>query len=104
MEENYRRFSSSRPPLKTLNYNKLNKNTINLNWKHKLRESYCRRVREDRACLLWNPGCQMIELRLKRQATSKLGVLFARKESCLNAGNLFTAVFVAFSLAEVMRY
>ncbi|GAB4841565.1 hypothetical protein Ancab_022279 [Ancistrocladus abbreviatus] len=53
MEENYGRFSSSRPPLKTLNYNKLNKNTINLNWRQKLRESCCRRVREDRARLLW---------------------------------------------------
>ncbi|GAB2282370.1 hypothetical protein Dimus_016916 [Dionaea muscipula] len=44
---------STRIPLKTLNCHKLDKHSLNLNWKQKLRESCYKRVKEDRARLLW---------------------------------------------------
>lgn len=45
--------SPRRTPLKTLNTHKLDKSNNHINWKQKLRESCYRRVREDRARLLW---------------------------------------------------
>uniref|UniRef100_A0A7C8YHD6 RPA-interacting protein N-terminal domain-containing protein n=1 Tax=Opuntia streptacantha TaxID=393608 RepID=A0A7C8YHD6_OPUST len=54
MEGKKKQFSPARQPLKTLNLYKLHKDAHHhITWKEKLRESCCRRVREDRSRLLW---------------------------------------------------
>ncbi|KAL9243079.1 hypothetical protein vseg_017009 [Gypsophila vaccaria] len=54
MNEEINQLKSKREPLKTLNIHKLDKNTHHhLLWKEKLRESCYKRVKEDRANLLW---------------------------------------------------
>lgn len=54
MEEEKKQLGAPIQPLKTLNHYKLDKNAHHhITWKEKLRESCCRRVREDRSRLLW---------------------------------------------------